>query len=116
MEPPEKVIEFLPSTPAKWILWLSLFLSGLLYALLQYLQVDTLLPLAQSQKLSILLPSSVLLLIGAYLTLFFVVHAYNKQQKELGQTKHELEKIPKYGKVPLNQRQDKINYPPSGVV
>ncbi len=79
MEPPAKLIEFLPSTPAKWVLWLSLFLSGSLYALLQYLQVDTLLPLAQAQKLSMLLPSVLLLLIGAYLMVFFVVRAYNKK-------------------------------------
>jgi hypothetical protein len=79
MEPPSKVIEFLPSTQAKWVLWLSLFLSGLLYALLQYLQVDTLLPLAQAQKLSMLLPSAILLLVGAYIVLFFVVKKYNFQ-------------------------------------
>ncbi len=79
MEPPAKVIDFLPSSQAKWVLWLSLILSGSLYALLQYLQVDTLLPLAQAQKLSILLPSVLLLLIDAYLMVFFVVRAYNKK-------------------------------------
>lgn len=87
MEPPSKVIEFLPSPQAKWALWLSLSLSGLLYVLLEWLQVDKLLPLGVAQKLSILLPSAALLLIGAIFILYFVIGSYNKQASELAKIK-----------------------------
>ena len=83
MELPFKVIDFLPSTTTKWIAWLSLFLSGSLYALLQWLQVDKLLPLELAQKLSILLLPTVLLLIGAIIVLFFVVCTYKKRIEEI---------------------------------
>lgn len=79
MKPPAEAIIFLPSLPAKVTLSLSFVLSGGLYALLQYLQFDTLLPLVQAQKLSILLLSAIPLLIGSYATLYFVVHAYNNK-------------------------------------
>jgi len=42
MEPPAKVVDFLPGAQAKWAAWLSAILSGLLYALLEWLQVDKL--------------------------------------------------------------------------
>mgnify|MGYP003386588762 FL=1 len=51
MEPPFKVIDFLPSTSAKWAAWLFSFLSGSLYVLLEWLQIDKLLPLEWAQKL-----------------------------------------------------------------
>lgn len=83
MEPTQKAIDFLPTMPAKAALWLSVFLSGGLYVLLQYLQVDTLLPLAQAQKLSLLLIAGVPLLIGSYITLYFVVRAYNNKRVDV---------------------------------
>ncbi len=71
---------YLPTVQAKVALSVSIILSGGIYALLQYLQVDTLLPLAQAQKLSLLLIAGLPLLIGSYITLFFVVHAYNNKK------------------------------------
>lgn len=87
MEPPSKVEEFLPSTQAKWALWVSLSLSGLLYALLVWLQADKLLPLAVAQKLSILLPPAALLLVGAIFVLYFVIKAHNSKTAELAKLK-----------------------------
>ena len=87
MEPPDKILELLPSKPAKWALWLSVSLSTLLYALLLWLQVDKLLPLEVSQRLSILLPSAALLLIGSLFVLFFVVQELNNKKIELEKLK-----------------------------
>ena len=83
MEPPAKVEEFLPNIQAKWALWLSLILSGSLYALLVWLQVDTLLPLGIAQKLSLLLLPAALLLIGAIFVLYFVIKDYKEKIDEL---------------------------------
>ena len=71
---------FLPTKPAKVALLSSVALAGMLYALLRYLDADTLLPLAQAQKLSLLLIPVLLLLIGSWITLFFVVRAYNNKK------------------------------------
>ncbi|MBY0484205.1 hypothetical protein [Nitrosomonas sp.] len=83
MEPPFKVIDFLPSTSAKWAAWLFSFLSGSLHVLLEWLQIDKLLPLEWAQKLSLSLLPAVLLLIGAIIVLFFVVYTYKKQIEEI---------------------------------
>ena len=83
IDPPSKLIEFLPSTPAKWVLWSSLTLSVLLYSLLLWLQVDMLLPISIAKKLSLLLPSTVLLLIGATIILFIVIKSYNAKNQEV---------------------------------
>ena len=81
MEQPSKAIDFLPSPQAKWAAWLSSSLSGLLYALLEWLQVDKLLPLELAQKLSILLLPLLLLLIGALFVLFFVLIHFRRNLK-----------------------------------
>lgn len=83
MEPPAKVIDFLPTAPSKWVLWLSWLLATSLYALLTWLQVDTLLPQALATKLAILLPSIALLLISAYITLALVVLHVRKLEATL---------------------------------
>ncbi len=76
----DQAASLLPTKPAKAAMLSSITLAGMLYALLQYLQADTLLPLAQAQKLSLLLIPILLLLVGSYITLYFVVRAYNNKK------------------------------------
>ena len=71
---------FLPTKPAKVALLSSVALAGMLYALLRYLDADTLLPLAQAQKLSLLLIPGLLLLVGSWITLYLVVRAFNNKK------------------------------------
>jgi uncharacterized SAM-binding protein YcdF (DUF218 family) len=82
MDAPSKPLELLPTPQARWAAWLSIALAGLLYGLLVWLQVDTLLPLAVAGKLAILLPPAALLLLGSFVVLFFVVRAHNKTVAE----------------------------------
>ena len=81
-----------------------------------WLQVDRLLPLEVAQKLSILLLPATLLLVGAYIVLFFVVRSYDIQSKRLAEAEETLKEKAKYGVIPASQRPEIINYPPSGIV
>lgn len=68
---------------AAWAVSLSIVLATLLPPGLLWLQVDTLLSSAVSTRLAILLPSAVVLVIGAYIALFLVVRHDNKILVEL---------------------------------
>ena len=76
---PAKLASYLPTKSAKAALVGSIALATAMPSALLWLQVDTLLSPAIATRLSILLPSAALLLIGSYLSLYFVVRAYNKK-------------------------------------
>lgn len=82
IDPPSPLSSFLPGASTKWVAFLSLFLSGLLYVLLPWLLEDTPISPALAQKLSILLPVVTLLLVGSLITLFLVVRAYHAQAEK----------------------------------
>lgn len=77
---PEEAAKLLPTKSAKLVVSISILLAAILPSGLLWLNVDTLLPPAVSTRLAILLPSAILLLLGAYLALFFVVRAYNNKK------------------------------------
>src|SRR5688500_6211861 len=73
MEPPAKPLDYLPTTSAKWTLWLSLFLAALPYAMPQSLLTDMRLSEETLLWCLRLLWSSIVLAAGAYVTLFLVI-------------------------------------------
>jgi len=75
----EEATKLLPTKQAKWAVSLSIAAAVVLLSCLLWLQIDTLLSPSVSTRLAILLPSAILLLLGAYLALFFVVRAYNNK-------------------------------------
>lgn len=83
MEPPTKPLDYLPTTSAKWTLWISLFLATLPYALPQSALKDMRLSEETLLWCLRLLMSALLLLAGAYLTLFLVVRHSRKNTGQL---------------------------------
>lgn len=78
---------------------------------------STYLPTSQEQVFLIrLLLSSLSALSCVFIVLILVIRAYHKQSKQLAIVEESLKAKSQYGTVPLNQRQDKINYPPNGIV
>lgn len=118
MDAPSKLSDLLPSVQAKWSAFLSITLSGLLYALLPWLLSDTPIAPALAQKLSLLLLAAIPLLLGAFVILFFVVRAYHVQTaKHTDELAAEREKNNSKINLANSQRfNKKINYPPNGIV
>src|SRR5712691_4037776 len=80
MDAPSKLSDLLPGLPAKWSAFLSIFLSGSLYALLPWMLSDTPIDPALAQKMSILLLAAIPLLVGSLATLVLVIRHISRDQ------------------------------------
>lgn len=83
LDPPEPILSLLPSKPARWVLWSSLTLGTLLVPALLWLQADKHVPLETAQKLSVLLPSAMLFLLGSLVALYLNNEYFKNLEKSL---------------------------------